>query len=149
MTITVYGTPGPQGSKRFVGMKGGKGIMIESSKAVKPWREAVKLAALEVLEQDSLSIERHCNGAIPGAISMEIIFTLKKPKSAPRNRKIWPDKKPDLSKLVRSTEDALSDAGVWEDDARVVSCYARKVFPGEGTHALHTPGAVIILAPAV
>ena len=47
ITITVYGMPGPQGSKRFVGTRGGRGVMVESSAKVKPWREAVKHAARE------------------------------------------------------------------------------------------------------
>jgi len=98
--IRVYGTPAPQGSKKFVGIHRGRGIMVESSKKVKPWRQDVKAAALDALEKDSLSIERHCNGAIPGAVSLEIIFTLQKPKSAPKNRKTWPDKKPDLPNLL-------------------------------------------------
>lgn len=151
MTIIVYGTPAPQGSKRFVGMKGGRGMMIESSGKVKPWREAVKWAALEVLEDDGapLSLERHCNGAIMGPVSVEMIFTLQKPKSAPKTRRTWPDRKPDLSKLVRSTEDALTDAGVWEDDARIVSLRAYKVFPGEGMDALTSPGVVIKIQSVV
>ncbi len=133
MTITVYGSPAPQGSKKFVGHAGnGRGILIESSKAVKPWREAVKWAARESI-QDKLV----------GAIEVEITFTIQKPKSAPKSRVTYPDRKPDLSKLVRSTEDALSDAGVWEDDARVVSCMARKVYPGEHPKALNSPGALI------
>lgn len=147
--ITVYGNPAPQGSKRFVGMKAGKGIMIESSKAVKPWREAVKYAALEALEPRELSIGAHCNGAMPGAIHCEMTFTVAKPKSAPKTRRTWPDRKPDLSKLIRSTEDALSDAGVWEDDARVVYCAARKVFPGEHPDSLPTPGAKIRITAAI
>ncbi len=148
MTIIVYGDPAPQGSKAFKGIAGGHAILQEMSKKVKPWREAVKHAALAVLENDSLSIERHCNGAIPGAVAVEMTFTMKKSKSAPKTRKTWPDRRPDLSKLVRSTEDALTDAGVWEDDSRVVSLYARKVFPGEGVDALPSLGAVIKITPA-
>lgn len=147
--IKVFGNPAPKGSKRFLGLKGGKGIMIESSKKEKPWAEAVKWAALEALDDGALSIERHCNGAIIGAISMEITFTLPKPKSASKKRRTWPDKKPDLSKLVRSTEDALTSAGVWEDDARVVECVSRKVFPGEHPKALHIPGALIEIMEAL
>lgn len=152
MIITVYGTPGPQGSKRFVGMKGGRGVMIESSQKVRPWREAVKYAALEVIEKEgaSLSSERHCNGAIIGPVAVEMIFTLKKPKSAPKRRRTWPDRTPDLSKLVRSTEDALTQAGcVWEDDARVIDCRSMKVFPGEHKDALNSPGVVIRITPVV
>ncbi len=150
MEIRVYGMPGPQGSKKFVGVaKSGRGILVESSGKVKLWRQDVKAAAMEVLENDSLSIERHCNGAIPGAVEVEMIFTMPKPKSAPKNRRTWPSTRPDLSKIVRSTEDALTEAGVWEDDARVVRCVSQKVFPGEHPDALHIPGAVIRILPVV
>lgn len=135
MKIIIYGTPAPQGSKKFVGMAGGHGMLIESSKKVKPWRQDVKAAAIEAM-----------NGAgqgIKGPVRVRMVFTLPKPKSAPKRRKTWPDRKPDLSKLVRSTEDALTEAGVWEDDARVVHCSSSKVFPGEGADALAVPGAVV------
>ena len=145
--ITVYGSPAPQGSKSFKGMsKSGHAILAESSKAVKPWREAVKYAALERTRPPN-----HPDGfaPLPGPLLVEITFTLAKPKSAPKSRRTWPDKKPDLSKLVRSTEDALTDAGVWQDDARVIDCHARKVFPGEHPKALHIPGAVIEITEAL
>jgi crossover junction endodeoxyribonuclease RusA len=51
---------------------------------------------------------------------------------------------PDLSKLARATEDALTDAGVWTDDARV-SEYLRlaKVWCGSDPGALPVPGVRI------
>jgi hypothetical protein len=51
---------------------------------------------------------------------------------------------PDLSKLVRSTEDACTDAGLWADDGRVAE-YARvaKVWTGYDPDALQTPGAIV------
>ena len=55
ITITVYGMPGLQGSKRFVGTRGGRGVMVESSAKVKPWREAVKFAAREAMQAAGLS----------------------------------------------------------------------------------------------
>jgi Holliday junction resolvase RusA-like endonuclease len=147
--IIVYGNPAPQGSKKFVGhAKSGRGIMIESSAKNKPWREAVKHAALAVMESRELSIEHAmgCNGALLGPVIAEMVFTVPKPKSAPKSRRTYPDRKPDLSKLIRSTEDALSDAGVWEDDARVIEYrFTSKVYPNEGTGALHIPGAIIRL----
>jgi hypothetical protein len=75
-----------------------------------------------------------------------MVFTVQKPKSAPKTRRTWPDKKPDLSKLVRSTEDAITDAGLWADDARVVE-YARlaKVYPGEDPMALSSPGVWVAI----
>lgn len=131
MLIVAYGRPGPQGSKRHLG----KGVMIEMSQHVKPWREAVKYAALNV---------RKGAAALDGPLVVRMVFTLAKPKSAPKGRRTYPDRTPDLSKLVRATEDALTDAGVWADDARVVDYErAAKVFPGEDPEALEAPGVRI------
>lgn len=144
LEITVYGSPAPQGSKRFVGLSGkGHGKMIESSKAVKPWREAVKYAA--VLAVSGTAPEE--GGGITGPVNVEMSFTLAKPKSAPKQRRVWPDRKPDLSKLVRSTEDALTDVGAWEDDARVVLIVARKLYTGDDG-AMMVPGAIIRITSA-
>ena len=81
---------------------------------------------------------------LDGPLWVGMVFTVAKPKSAPKRKRTWPATKPDLSKLARSTEDALSDGGAWRDDAMVVE-YLRlaKVYPGEDANALHIPGAVI------
>lgn len=128
--ITVYGMPGPQGSKRHVG--GGR--MIESSKKVAPWRQDVVAAARAVIG-DAPPIE--------GPIHCMMAFTLPKPASAPKKRTTYPDKKPDLSKLIRSTEDALTTAGAWRDDARVIAIHASKHYPSEGMNSLPAPGVRI------
>lgn len=134
ITITVHGIPAPKGSKAFKGLaKNGRAILVESSKKEKPWAEACKWAALEV------------NKSMKGPVEVEIIFTMPKPKSAPKNRVTYPDRKPDGDKLERSVWDALKTVGVIEDDARIVSWYGRKVFPGEHPKALPVPGAVITL----
>lgn len=135
--IVVYGLPGPQGSKSFKGFRGGKAIMTESSKKVAPWRQDVKFAAERV---------RDGRPPLDGPLIARMVFTLPKPKSAPKTRRTFPDRTPDLSKLLRSTEDALTDAGIWADDARVIG-YSRaaKVFPGEDPEALEVPGVVIAL----
>lgn len=127
----VYGVPGPMGSKRYVGRsKAGRGIMIESSAKVKPWREAVKWAAREAMVAAGI-------GTMDAPLRVRMVFTVRKPKSAPKRRRTWPDRMPDLSKLARST-----------DDARVVE-YARlaKVFPGEDPDALDRPGVWIHVEP--
>ena len=137
LRIVVYGNPAPQGSKKFVGMKNGRGIMVESSKRVKPWRDDVKAAALAARD-----------GAAPidQPVRVRMVFTLAKPASAPKRRKVYAMRKPDLSKLARSTEDALTDAGVLADDARIVE-YTRlaKVFPHEDPDALEAPGVLIVI----
>lgn len=136
--IVVRGTPAPQGSKSFKGMsKAGRAILTESSKKVRPWRQDVKAAAERLL---AVSGGRPINAPVV----VRMVFTLPKPQSAPKRRRTYPMRTPDLSKLARSTEDALSDAGIWADDARVVE-YSRlaKVYPGEDPEALSSPGVVI------
>ena len=83
---------------------------------------------------------------LDGPLRVRMVFTLPKPASAPKRCTTWPMRTPDLSKLARSTEDALTDAGIWRDDARVVE-YSRlaKVFPGEDPEALAVPGCRITL----
>jgi Holliday junction resolvase RusA-like endonuclease len=72
-----------------------------------------------------------------------MIFTVRKPKSEPKKRQTWPDRKPDLDKYVRSSGDAMTTAGVWRDDAQVVELECAKRYPNEGTDALPHEGAVI------
>lgn len=111
----VTGTPAPQGSKRHVG--GGR--MVESSKKVGPWRAAVAWTASQQ--------QQHT----PGPVTVRLTFYLARPKSAPKSR-VWPDRKPDLDKLIRSTLDGLTESGVIEDDARIQSVSAQKVYAQPG-----------------
>jgi len=127
MTIIVHGTPAPQGSKRHVG----RGVMIESSKKVKPWREAVKWAALA---PDDVTLRPH--EKLIGPVRVHVTFYMPKPKSAKKNA--VPDKKPDIDKLIRSTFDALTEAGIWEDDSRVTYLSACKEYAEQ-----RAPGALI------
>lgn len=143
ISFTVTGNPAPQGSKKFVGTtKSGRGLMVESSKKVKPWRMDVKAAAEAAREAYAAMTP------LDGPLVVTMVFTVPKPASAPKRRTTWPDRKPDLSKLARSTEDAISDAGLWADDARVVE-YERlaKVFPGEDPDALPAPGVLVRIRP--
>jgi crossover junction endodeoxyribonuclease RusA len=135
--IIVYGEPGAQGSKKFVGMAKGRGIMVEASKKVAPWRQDVKAACINAGKPHT-----------PGPVRLEMVFTMPKPKSAPKRRRTWPSGRPDVSKLARSTEDALTQVGFYEDDARIVE-YGRlaKVYPGEDPDALESPGVRIRIWP--
>lgn len=146
MRIVVHDLPAPQGSKRHVG----NGVMVESSQRVKPWREAVKQAALDA------GAGHGPEGTLTGPVALEVTFTLPRPKAHYRtgrnahllrdNAPTRPDRLPDLDKLLRSTMDALTAAGVWVDDAQVVGINARKVYP-DHLDALEHPGAAIRVAP--
>src|SRR5690606_21712931 len=137
LMVRVHGIPAPQGSKRYVG----NGRMIESSKKVGPWREAVKAAVLAVTGGAPTTL-----GGEPVEIAMT--FYLPRPKShygtgrnASRVRDSAPTEpttKPDHDKLIRSTPDALTDGGVLRDDAQVVRIEAAK-----GYSSQEPPGATI------
>lgn len=109
----VEGVPGPQGSKS----RGRGDRMYESSKKVKPWRDAIQYAVM---------LHPQCRGSLPiirGAVALSVTFMFLKPKTATRK---YPAVAPDIDKLLRSTCDALTMAGVWEDDSRVVDLHASK-----------------------
>ena len=130
VSFAVLGDPGPQGSKRHVG--GGR--MIEQSKKVAPWRDSVAWAARQAMG---------ARKPLEGPLRCEIVYTLAKPRSAPKRRRTWPNRKPDGDKLDRSTHDAMTTAGVWRDDAQVVEWTGAKRYPGEGPDALPSIGAVV------
>lgn len=141
LRLVVRGLPAPQGSKRHVG----RGILVESSKHVRPWRDAVRTEAAAAW-----------NGRPPldEALEVGMVFTFARPRShyrTGRNAHLLrdgapkhPTKPPDASKLIRSTEDALTDAGVWRDDALIVRYgEVAKTYPGGHIDALASPGVVI------
>jgi crossover junction endodeoxyribonuclease RusA len=109
--IIVRGIPAPQGSKRHVG--GGR--MVEQSKAVGPWREAVRAQTQQAMESPDPSgwIER-----FEGPVSVFINFYLPRPKSLPKKVTLHA-KRPDLDKLGRAVLDGLTDGGAWLDDSQV------------------------------
>lgn len=121
----VVGVPGAQGSKRHVG--GGR--MIESSKKVGPWREAV---AAQLVAACSTKFG-------DAAVRLTVEFVLTRPQSMSA-KKPTPHctKTPDIDKCVRSTCDAISIAGIWGDDKNVCELVARKrtAEPGEATGAM-------------
>ena len=122
-TFHVPGTPAPQGSKNAY-VRGGRAVLVESSKKVPAWRAAVAEAATQ-----------HCGELIDGPVDLTIEFVLPRPKSLPK-RITHMVRKPDLDKLVRSTCDALSGTA-YVDDNRVHHLTATKRYahPGEPTGA--------------
>lgn len=130
--VRVLGLPAPQGSKRHVG----RGILVESSKAVGPWREAVVGAC----QRNGIAEKR-----IDDPVVVRMTFWLPRPKSHRKpngelraNAPLVPGGKPDVDKLQRSTLDALVQAAVITDDARVVTIQARKRYADT-----NAPGALI------
>lgn len=146
LVVVVTGTPAPQGSKRHVG--GGR--MVEQSPNLAPWRAVVTQAAVAARYRTP---DWQPEKTTP--MHLVAVFTLARPAShwrTGRNAHLLRDSapadpiaRPDLDKLLRSTMDALADAGALVDDSRVVNAQVVKVYPGGHLDALDTPGAVILL----
>lgn len=128
LSFTVPGIAAPQGSKRHVG----RGIMVESSKALPAWRDHVtQIARAAVVDGLFFPLAGT-------AVNLDLTFRLPRPKSHYRTGKhagelkfdcpVFVQKTPDLSKLIRAVEDALTQAGVWVDDSQVATIHARKVY---------------------
>lgn len=128
----VYGTPAPQGSKNGFLVGGKVRIVDQNGNSLKSWRNAVAEMAVQWRQQLQMD-------TLTGPVHLEIKFFMPKPPSVKR---ALPHVKPDLDKLIRSTLDALTTAGVYKDDALVVSVYASKEYvkeqPGYEAGALIT-----------
>ena len=113
----IDGEPAPQGSKNgFV--KNGRVVMVESSKKVKPWREAVAA-------QTRRQLENLYGFPLTTPVEIALVFHLPRPKTVTRK---WPAVKPDLDKLIRSTFDGLTTGGLYTDDALVIAVSASKQY---------------------
>jgi crossover junction endodeoxyribonuclease RusA len=132
--ITVAGIPAPQGSKRHVG--GGR--MVEQSRAVGPWREAVRAETQRVMSNDGTADNWNTTKTWP--VIVQIVFRLPRPKSAPASV-IWPAKRPDVDKLARAVLDGLVAGGAIADDCLVVYLSAKKTFASE----TRGPGCDVII----
>lgn len=126
--LRVNGLPAPQGSKRHVG----DGIMIEASKAVGPWREAVRAEAQRLAAAPFGAHE---------PVAVTLVFYLPRPKghygtgrNAGQLRPGAPPRpagKPDIDKLERAVLDGLTQGGVLADDAQVVDVIKSKLYASD------------------
>ena len=125
LTFTLYMKPEPQGSsKAFV--IAGKARITSANARMKPFRsELTRCALWEMSDQRVEMFAKH----VP--VRLDVLFTFRKPESV-SNKRVHCVVKPDLDKLVRCVNDALTGA-VWNDDGQVVETTARKVYgPVEG-----------------
>jgi crossover junction endodeoxyribonuclease RusA len=143
--LRVLGTPAPQGSKRaFKHKTTGNVVVLEQQHGrVTSWRKAV------------LDAVDGATGFTAGCpVSLGVTFLLELPRShygTGRNAGTlrpsaaqFPATMPDLDKLVRSTMDALTAAGMWRDDGQVTSIHAAKSYADPAT----LPGAIIFIKEA-
>ncbi len=111
--FTVLGRPAPQGSKNHVG----NGVMVESSKRLKPWRQEIGYTAM---------CQSGRNPEFSGAVRLYVDFYFAPPKKMPKDRKGMTTK-PDGDKLLRGVFDAVKGV-LYRDDAQVVDARPRKFY---------------------
>ena len=127
-TFTVLGKPAPQGSKRHVG----RGVMVESSKRCKPWRQDVRHTALDLRPEGWYA-------NMDAAIALSVVFVFARPKSHFRaNGQLKPSAPAhctgrigDVSKPVRAVGDACADGVLYAADEQVISLIAHKRYAND------------------
>lgn len=140
LTIAVRGIPTPGGSFRAALIAGRAQLLVGGSDQQRTklgrWRSQVDEAAKAAM----MAQRWH---ALEGPVACEVTFWVPKPKTLPAWRWLpWTKSAGDVDKLVRSTLDALTEAGALLDDSRVVDLTARK------RYAINNPpGAGIRLSP--
>ena len=128
VSFVVYSRAAPQGSKRHIG----NGVMIESSKRVKPFRADVRKAA------ESAALPPDWPMAAPVRVGFRFHFA--RPKSHFKCNGVALSKSApeeatshglgDLEKLARSVNDALSGV-LFNDDRQVVEMHLAKAYDSE------------------
>lgn len=121
--ITVYGHAQPAGSKRGFARQRSNGStfvsIVDANPKSRDWKNAVTSAAREAYSGDLLN----------GPLSVTMVFYRPRPKghfttsgglSKSGRTTPWPTSKPDVLKLARGVEDALTGV-VYRDDAQIVS----------------------------
>jgi len=128
LKFRVYGVPKPAGSKKaFVNKKTRQPIIVDDCKRSKEWKHDVRDAAFDVAPTTPIN----------APITLDVTFIMPRPKYHYRTGKhageLKPNapekhtKKPDRTKLLRGTEDALTKL-LWADDSLVWSGKTEKVY---------------------
>lgn len=122
MTIAfiVRGLPMPQGSHRaFVVHSKGRprAVMTSAAKGLSAWRQAIAQEARRAMNDAAL---------LEGPLAVTAVFGLLRPKTRPK-RELWPDRRPDLDKLLRALLDACTGV-IWRDDAQIVRASVEKTY---------------------
>ncbi len=115
----VSGLPIPQGSTRaFIVNK--RPVITSTSKGLNQWRQLVSSEA-----------QRRVDAPLEIPVAVTLHFRLPRPKSAPKKKRTYPDKRPDLDKLVRAVLDAITHV-IISDDSQVVALTATKDYGPPG-----------------
>ena len=133
VTFRVVGIAQPKGSTRAFVPKGWtRPIITTDNPKSKGWQQLVAEQAQSVAS----------DGMFLGPVMLSVVFHLPRPQSLPRSVRHHV-KKPDVSKLARSLEDALTGV-LYRDDAQIVRLNVAKLYTAIGA----APCAVVTLTEA-
>jgi len=135
LTVIAHGTPRQQGSKKTL-LHRTTGLPMsfdDNAPDLAVWRSTLAWAVGR-----AMSAAGH-RQPLTGPLRVTAVFTLHRPKSAPKSR-VWPSVKPDVDKYLRACLDAIKDGRGYADDALVVDAHAVKTYPGVHEFALSLPG---------
>ncbi len=129
MTIQffVQGKPRTAGSKSgYYNKKLKRVLMAPAGEYQKPWMESVKWAAIQGGYDGRVLVEK------PIHLTLEFVFLrpkshLKKNGELTKSAREMHTTKPDLTKLTRAVEDALTGL-IWRDDSQVVKQTTQKSY---------------------
>lgn len=116
VAFTVHGHPEPAGSKRSVPM-GQRWGVIDANPKSKGWKLKVEQVAGEIMQGRAL---------FRGAVELRLTFFVQRPKGHYGRKGLLPSAapypivKPDVLKLARGVEDALTGV-IYTDDALIVN----------------------------
>lgn len=124
----VFGRPAPAGSKRGFPIRRKNGqigvAMSDDSKRSKPWQAAISAEGVQVMNGNAL---------LEGPLAVTFLFNQARPRGHYGKRGLRPSApthpttRPDVLKLARAAEDALTGI-VWRDDAQIVDEAIMKVY---------------------
>lgn len=149
--ISVSGKPAPQGSKT----RNRAGAVYESSKAVGPWRDAVRTETQAIVR--AMAGPPYLSGE---PVEVSILVRLARPaghfgsgRNAGNLRATAPPRPrttPDIDKLARAILDGITAGGAIADDSQIADLRVSKVYCDRG----EAPGADVrvelaAVAPAV
>jgi Holliday junction resolvase RusA-like endonuclease len=125
--LVVHGAGKPAGSKRHIG----QGRIVDANPNARDWQWRVAQVAGEQLNGRPL---------LEGPLRLDVCFYRTRPKShlgtgrnagtVKASAPAWPTTEPDLTKLVRAVEDALTGV-CWRDDAQIVEQNAAKLYAAQ------------------
>lgn len=129
----------PKGSPRPRAFTRGKHASVFVPPQADDWKSCVRAAVRLVTFDDPPMLD--------GPVRLSIIYRLPRPKSSKkRDRTPWHTTKPDLDNMDKATMDALSEAGVWNDDRQVAFKESSKVYADAG-ESIGASIVVIELSP--